>query len=192
MKIYDVINEQLADNTQVKYGKNKDVYTYQATNNTWANKAGQPASGMLAKELFKAVGYKDDGQSQIKPGLVQRTKDYFSGKSDGKAQATRKDPNASIGKKIAGIAGAALGGAMAGGKPKPTTNAPDELPANIKTMVDNLTKGEKQYLISKLGKVDTSVRGADNAQLTSQGQGRGATVTGQQRNPEPGGGAVAQ
>lgn len=192
MKIYEVISEQLADKTQVKYGKNKDVYTYQAGTNSWVNKNGQPASGMLAGELFKAVGFKNDGQSQIAPGLIQRAKNYFSGKTDGMAQATRKDPNASIGKKIAGIAGAALGGALAGGKPKPTTNAPQELPANIKTMLDNLTKGEKQYVITKLTKLSTATRGASNAQLTRQGQGTGVTTQGQQRNPNPGGGPVEQ
>ena len=191
MKIYEVISEQLADNTQVKYGKKNDVYTYQAGTNTWVNKDGQPASGMLAGELFKAVGYKNDGQTQKAPGLMQRAKDYFSGKTQGMAQATRKDPNASIGKKIAGIAGAALGGALAGGKPQAQTNAPSELPTNIKTMIDNLTKGEKQYLINKLTGMDTSVRGADNAQLTRQGQGTGTTVKGQQRDPAPGGGAIA-
>jgi len=191
MKIYEVITEQLADKTTVKYGKKNDVYTYQQGTNTWVNKAGQPASGLLAVELFKLAGYKQDGQTQIKPGLIQRAKDYFSGKTQGMAQATRQDPNASIGKKIAGIAGAAFGGALAGGKPQATTNAPSELPANIKTMIDNLTKGEKQYLITKLTKMDTSVRGADNAQLTRQGQGTGTTVTGQQRNPAPGGGAIA-
>ena len=117
MKINDVIVEQIADKATAK-DKNGNVYTYTAATNSWTNKDGQVATGLLAQQLAQQHGYDIDGSTPKKPGMVQRAKDYFSGKTQGMAQATRGDKNASIGKKIAGIAGAAIGGALTGGKPQ--------------------------------------------------------------------------
>ena len=60
---------------------------------------------------------KDITGQQPKPGMMQRAKDYISGKTPGLAQATRSDPKSSIARKAMGMAGAAIGGALAGGKP---------------------------------------------------------------------------
>lgn len=168
MKINDVIVEQIADKATAK-DKNGNVYTYTAATNSWTNKDGQVATGLLAQQLAQQHGYDIDGSTPKKPGIVQRAKNYFSGKTQGMAQATRGDKDASIGKKIAGIAGAAIGGALAGGKPQVQGPQHTELPIEIKAQVDNLTKQEKNYLMDKLGQIDTSKRGADNVQLVRGG-----------------------
>lgn len=169
MKINDVIVEQIEDKATAK-DKNGTNYTYNAATNSWTNsKTGQVATGLLAQQLAQQHGYDVDGSTPKKPGIVQRAKDYFSGKTQGIAQATRGDKDASIGKKIAGIAGAALGGALAGGKPQVQGPQHSELPIEIKAQVDNLTKQEKNYLMDKLGQIDTSKRGADNVQLVRGG-----------------------
>ena len=51
---------------------------------------------------------------------MQRAKDYMSGKNLGLAQATRPDPTG-IARKAMGMAGAPIGGALAGGKPVTAT-----------------------------------------------------------------------
>lgn len=146
MKINDIIVEAIKDGTKGTY--NNIPFVYNAKTNAWVSKIDQTnADGLMAQELFKAAGYKADGKTPIKANILQRTKDFFSGKTGGLAQATRSDPKASIGKKLAGIAGAALGGTVAGGQ---KGNLPTELPAEIKAQIDNLTKSEKQYLITKL------------------------------------------
>lgn len=105
------VSDQLQTGDKATY--NKMQFVYNADTNTWTNKQGQPAKGLLAKELFKSAGFSADGKTALKPGLIQRAKDYMSGKTPGLAQATRLDPKASVGKKVAGIAGAAVGGALA-------------------------------------------------------------------------------
>jgi hypothetical protein len=77
--------------------------------NEWVNDAGQPATGLMKQELMKQQGLDVTGQVK-KPGLVQRAKDYVSGKTPGLAQATRSDPNASVAKKAGATAAAAVGG----------------------------------------------------------------------------------
>ena len=49
--------------------------------------------------------------------MMQRAKDYMSGKTPGLAPATRPRFQPSIARKAMGMAGAAIGGALAGGKP---------------------------------------------------------------------------
>lgn len=93
---------------------NKIKYTYDKATNSWKDDQGQVAAGLQAVELFKAQGLNPDGKTPIKKGTVQKAKDYMSGKTAGLAQATRSDPKASLGKKLAGMAGAAIGGALAG------------------------------------------------------------------------------
>jgi len=82
----------------------------------WIGQDGQPAIGKEKQELMKSKGLDITGKP-AKPGMMQRAKDWIAGKDSGYGQATRSDPKASLGKKIAGTLGSMVGGALAGGKP---------------------------------------------------------------------------
>ena len=150
-------------------GKNKSNWTYNAGTGQWTDdKTGEVAKGKLSQDLFKSQGLNPDG-SPAKKSIKQRVSDYCSGKSGGLAQATRKDPNSSIGRKIAGVAGAGIAKALGGPEPTAQGSQYTELPKEIKAQIDNLTKSEKNYLMDKLGQIDTSKRGEDNVQLVRGG-----------------------
>ena len=150
-------------------GKNKSNWTYNAGTGQWTDdKTGEVAKGKLSQDLFKSQGLNPDG-SPAKRSIKQRVSDYFSGKSGGLAQATRKDPNSSIGRKLAGVAGAGIAKALGGPEPTAQGSQYTELPKEIKAQIDNLTKSEKNYLMDKLGQIDTSKRGEDNVQLVRGG-----------------------
>lgn len=150
-------------------GKNKSNWTYNAGTGQWTDdKTGEVAKGKLSQDLFKSQGLNPDG-SPAKKSIKQRVSDYFSGKSGGLAQATRKDPNSSIGRKLAGVAGAGIAKALGGPEPTAQGSQYTELPKEIKAQIDNLTKSEKNYLMDKLGQIDTSKRGEDNVQLVRGG-----------------------
>lgn len=93
---------------------NKQKFKWDGDN--WVNNAGKPATGLMKQELMKQQGM-DVAGKPLKPGIVQKARDYISGKTAGLAQATRSDPNSSLARKAMGVAGAAIGGALAGGKP---------------------------------------------------------------------------
>lgn len=159
------------DGMKATYGdaKNKSNWTYNAGTGQWTDdKTGEVAKGKLSQDLFKSQGLNPDG-SPAKKSIKQRVGDYFSGKSGGLAQATRKDPNSSIGRKIAGVAGAGIAKALGGPEPTAQGSQYTELPKEIKAQIDNLTKSEKNYLMDKLGQIDTSKRGEDNVQLVRGG-----------------------
>ena len=147
----------------------KSNWTYNAGTGQWTDdKTGEVAKGKLSGDLFKSQGLNPDG-TPAKRSIKQRVGDYFSGKSGGLAQATRKDPNSSIGRKIAGVAGAGIAKALGGPEPTAQGSQYTELPKEIKAQIDNLTKSEKNYLMDKLGQIDTSKRGEDNVQLVRGG-----------------------
>ena len=147
----------------------KSNWTYNAQTGVWTDdKTGEVAKGKLSGDLFKSQGLNPDG-TPAKRSIKQRVGDFFSGKSGGLAQATRKDPNSSIGRKIAGVAGAGIAKALGGPEPTAQGSQYTELPKEIKAQIDNLTKSEKNYLMDKLGQIDTSKRGEDNVQLVRGG-----------------------
>jgi hypothetical protein len=120
-----------AGNNEIKDGTKKSVnkipHTWSAEQGEWINAQGVPAIGLMKQELMKQVG-KDVTGGNEKPGMMQRAKDYVTGKTPGLAQATRSDPKASILKKAGATAAAGLGGmigkALGGGQPAPGEPAP--------------------------------------------------------------------
>ena len=109
------IDDLVAGKTTATHNKIK--FTWDGAG--WKNDAGQAATGSMQQQLFKQHNLNGDG-TPLKKGFIGRAKDYISGKTPGLAQATRSDPNASTGKKLAGMAGAAIGGIFGksgGGKP---------------------------------------------------------------------------
>ena len=121
--------EEPADNAiDIRDGEKKSVnkiqFVWNAEQGEWLDPNGTPATGLMKQELMKQVNKDVTGQPPKPGGIVQRAKDYMSGKTTGLAQATRSDPKSGIGRKLAGIAGAAIGGAMAGGKTPPQQPAP--------------------------------------------------------------------
>lgn len=182
MKINEIVNLDEApgdveapsspkDGMKATYGdkNNKSNWTYNAGTGQWTDdKTGEVAKGKLSQDLFKSQGLNPDG-SPAKRSIKQRIGDYFSGKSGGLAQATRKDPNSSVGRKLAGVAGAGIAKALGGPEPTAQGSQYTELPKEIKAQIDNLTKSEKNYLMDKLGQIDTSKRGEDNVQLVRGG-----------------------
>lgn len=129
--------EEPADNAiDIRDGEKKSVnkiqFVWNAEQGEWLDPNGTPATGLMKQELMKQVNKDVTGQPPKPGGIVQRAKDYMSGKTTGLAQATRSDPKSGIGRKLAGIAGAAIGGAMAGGKTPPQQQPapqPGEQPA---------------------------------------------------------------
>ena len=129
--------EEPADNAiNIRDGEKKSVnkiqFVWNAEQGEWLDPNGTPATGLMKQELMKQVNKDITGQPPKPGGIVQRAKDYMSGKTPGLAQATRSDPKSGIGRKLAGIAGAAIGGAMAGGKTPPQQQPapqPGEQPA---------------------------------------------------------------
>jgi hypothetical protein len=117
MKLYE-LTANLSEATVIKPGAtasvNKQKFKWNGTN--WVDSAGSPAQGLMKQELMKQHGLDVSG-NPIKPGLMQKARDWMSGKTAGYGQATRSDPKASIGKKLAGTLGSMIGGAWAGGKP---------------------------------------------------------------------------
>jgi len=102
-------------NDGTKKKVNNIEFTWSAEQGEWLDPNGTPATGLMKQNLMKTVSKDITGQ-QPKPGIMQRAKDYISGKTPGLAQATRSDPKSSLARKAMGVAGAALGGALAGGK----------------------------------------------------------------------------
>jgi len=98
---------------------NKQQFSWDGKN--WLDSKGTPVAGLMKQELMKQYGLDASG-NPIKPGLTQKARDWMSGKTAGHGQATRSDPKASIGKKLAGTLGSMIGGALSGGKPD--TQAP--------------------------------------------------------------------
>jgi hypothetical protein len=115
MKITD-ITEAPAIKLNTTATVNKQKFKWDGRN--WVSQSGGIATGLMKQKLMKQYGLDVAGNPST-PGILQKAKDWFSGKTAGLAQATRSDPEASFGKKLAGFAGAAIGGALAGGKPKP-------------------------------------------------------------------------
>ena len=99
----------------------------------WKDPQGRSAQGAMQQELMAKYGRNGDGTALKNPGLIQRAKDYMSGKTPGLAQKTRSDPKASTGKKLAGMAGAAIGGMFGksggGQQAEPGTPEQPEQPA---------------------------------------------------------------
>ena len=104
----------IPNNTKKKV--NNIEFKWDQEQSEWLDPNGTPATGLMKQELMKQVNKDVTGQPP-KPGMMQRAKDYISGKTPGLAQATRSDPKSSIARKAMGMAGAAIGGALAGGKP---------------------------------------------------------------------------
>ena len=94
---------------------NNIEFTWSEEQGEWLDPNNTPATGLMKQELMKTVNKDVTGQAP-KPGIMQRAKDYISGKTPGLAQATRSDPKSSLARKAMGVAGAAIGGALAGGK----------------------------------------------------------------------------
>ena len=127
-------NAEAGDN-EIKDGTKKSVnkipHTWSAEQGEWINAQGVPATGLMKQELMKQVG-KDVAGGNEKPGMMQRAKDYVTGKTPGLAQATRSDPKAGILKKAGATAAAGLGGmigkALGGGQPAPAPGEPAPTP----------------------------------------------------------------
>ena len=107
---------------EIKDGEKKKVnnieYKWSKEQGEWLDPKGIPATGAMKAELMKQVGLDVTGK-EPKKGFIGKAKDYMSGVTPGLGQKTRGEPG-SIFRKAAGVAGAALGGAMAGGRtPKP-------------------------------------------------------------------------
>lgn len=110
-----------ADNAiDIKDGTKKKInnieFTWSEEQGEWLDPNKTPATGLMKQNLMKTVNKDITGQQPKPGGIVQRAKDYISGKTPGLAQATRSDPKSSLARKAMGVAGAALGGALAGGK----------------------------------------------------------------------------
>ena len=109
------IDDLVAGKTTATHNKIK--FTWDGAG--WKNDAGQAATGSMQQQLFKQHNLNGDG-TPLKKGIIGRAKDWIAGKTPGVAQDTRSDPNASFGKKMAGVAGATIGGmfgSSGGGKP---------------------------------------------------------------------------
>jgi len=110
---------------------NKIKFTWDGTG--WKDPQGRSAQGAMQQDLMAKYGRNGDGTPLKNPGLIQRAKDYMSGKTPGLAQKTRLDPKASTGKKLAGMAGAAIGGMFGksggGQQAEPGTPEQPEQPA---------------------------------------------------------------
>jgi hypothetical protein len=107
---------------QIKDGEKKKVnniqYTWSKEQGEWLDPKEVPATGAMKADLMKQVGLDVTGQ-EPKKGIIGKAKDYMSGVTPGLGQKTRGEPG-SVFRKAAGVAGAAIGGAMAGGRtPKP-------------------------------------------------------------------------
>ena len=124
---------------------NKIKFTWDGAG--WKDEAGRPATGAMQQALFKQHGLNGDG-TPLKKGIIGRAKDYIQGKTPGLAQATRSDPNASLGKKAAGMAGAAIGGIFGksgGGKPaEPGTPEQPVTPGTPGTPAEPVTPAQPQ------------------------------------------------
>lgn len=99
------------DLPELKVGKTETINTIKFTwdGTGWKDPQGNSATGAMQQDLMAKYGRNGDG-TPLKKGIIGRAKDYMSGKTAGLAQKTRSDPNASTGKKLAGMAGAAIGG----------------------------------------------------------------------------------
>ena len=107
---------------EIKDGEKKKVnnieYKWSKEQGEWLDPKGIPATGAMKAELMKQVGLDVTGK-EPKKGFIGKAKDYMSGVTPGLGQKTRGEPG-SIFRKAAGVAGAAVGGALAGGRtPKP-------------------------------------------------------------------------
>ena len=114
----------LAPNTSVT-GSNKLKYTWDGKN--WKDPKGNVATGAMHDELMKAKGLDREG-NPVKPGVMQRAKDWISGKTPGAGQATRSDPTASVGKKLAGTLGAKIGSMFDRNPAQPGAEQPAQAP----------------------------------------------------------------
>jgi len=101
---------------------NDIMFTWDQAQGEWLDPNGVAATGAMKAELMKKHDLDVTGKSPER-GIVQRAKDYMSGKTPGLAQKTRGEPG-SVFRKAAGVAGAAIGGALAGGKPAQQQPAP--------------------------------------------------------------------
>ncbi len=108
--------DEIADGTKKKV--NNIEYKWNKEQGEWLDPKEVPATGAMKADLMKQVGLDVTGQ-EPKKGIIGKAKDYMSGVTPGLGQKTRGEPG-SVFRKAAGVAGAAIGGAMAGGRtPKP-------------------------------------------------------------------------
>ena len=108
--------DEIADGTKKKV--NNIEYKWSKEQGEWLDPKNIPATGAMKAELMKQVGLDVTGK-EPKKGPIGKVKDYVSGVTPGLGQKTRGEKG-SIFRKAAGVAGAAIGGALAGGRtPKP-------------------------------------------------------------------------
>lgn len=104
--------DEIADGTKKKV--NNIEYKWDKEQGEWLDPKNIPATGAMKAELMKQVGLDVTGR-EPKKGPIGKVKDYVSGVTPGLGQKTRGEKGSII-RKAAGVAGAALGGAMAGGR----------------------------------------------------------------------------
>ena len=108
--------DEIADGTKKKV--NNIEYKWSKEQGEWLDPKNIPATGAMKAELMKQVGLDVTGK-EPKKGPIGKAKDYMSGVTPGLGQKTRGEKG-SVFRKAAGVAGAAIGGALAGGRtPKP-------------------------------------------------------------------------